>query len=197
LISLNLNLQLTASKIAETVSQQWFAAHTGSCQEKRVAQQLSARNIEFFLPVFRSVSRWKNGLRVLIERPIFPGYVFVNIERSSRIRVVELPGVRSIVGAGREPIPLPREEIEAMRQGIHSRNAEPHPYLNVGDRVTIRAGPLAGMTGIVVRKKNGYRFVLSIDLIMKSVSVEVDVRELECFPAFASNRDFDSWSATR
>jgi transcription antitermination factor NusG len=197
LIAFNSNPQLTASMPVEAVSQQWFAAHTGSCQEKRVAQHLSARNIEFFLPVYRSVSCWKNGLRVTIERPMFPGYVFVKIERSARIRVVELPGVRSIVGAGREPIPLPREEIEALRQGLHLFNAEPHPYLNVGDRATICTGPLAGITGIVVRKRNGYRFVLSVDLIMKSVSVEVDGRVLERFPPLASIRNFDSRSATR
>jgi transcription antitermination factor NusG len=161
-----------------------------------VAQHLSARNIEFYLPVFRSVSCWKNGLRVTIERPIFPGYVFVNIVRSARIRVIELPGVHSIVGAGREPIALPSEEIEALRRGIHLRNAESHPYLNVGDKATIRRGPLAGMTGIVVRKKNRYRLVLSIDLIMRSVSVEIDERELECYPAHPSHRGFGSWSAT-
>jgi transcription antitermination factor NusG len=162
-----------------------------------VAQHLSARNIEFFLPVYRDVSSWKNGLRVLIERPMFPGYVFVKIERRVRVRVVELPGVRSIVGAGREPIPVPTEEIETLLQSIRLRKVEPHPYLNVGDRATIRTGPLSGMTGIVVRRKNGYRLVLSVDLIMKSFSVEIDERELECCPDLASNRGFDSWSTTR
>lgn len=182
---------MTSNKLSSGDSQQWFAAHTGSCQEKRVALHLSARNIEFFLPVHRVISAWKNGLRVPIERPMFPGYVFVKIERGSRVRVVELPGVHSIVGAGREPIALPSEEIEALRQGIHLRNAEPHPYLNVGDRATIRTGPLAGMTGIVVRKKNGYRLVLSVDLIMKSVSVEVDGQELEGFPTLGVSHNFE------
>jgi transcription antitermination factor NusG len=111
--------------------------------------------------------------------------------------VVELPGVHSIVGAGREPTPLPNEEIDALRRGIHLLNAEPHPYLNVGDRATVRTGPLAGLTGIVVRKKNAYRLILSVDLIMKSISVEIDGRELEYCEPLASNRDFNSWSAMR
>ncbi len=179
------------------MSQEWFAAHTGSCQEKRVAQHLSARNIDFFLPVYRDESNWKNGLRVLIERPIFPGYVFVKIERSVRVRVLELPGVRSIVGAGREPVPVPSEEIEILRQCIRCRKVEPHPFFKVGDRATIRTGPLSGMAGIVIRRKNSYRLVLSVDLIMKSVSVEIDERELECLPVIDSDRGFDSWSITR
>ncbi|MGA2099245.1 MAG: UpxY family transcription antiterminator [Candidatus Acidiferrum sp.] len=164
---------------SELGSQRWFAAHTRSCQEKRVAQHLSARDIEFFLPVFRKVERWKNGLRVPIERPLFPGYVFVKVQRNERVRVLELPGVHSIVGAGREPTALPSQEIEALRRGIHSLNVEPHAYLSVGDRAKIQNGPLQGMTGIVVRKQNGSRLVLSLELIMRSVSVEVNQIDLE------------------
>jgi transcription antitermination factor NusG len=87
--------------------------------------------------------------------------------------------VHSIVGTGKDPIPLPHFEIETLRRGIDHLKIEPHPYLNVGEKATILRGPLAGMTGIVVRKKNGLRFVLSLDLIMKSVAVEVDAADLE------------------
>jgi transcription antitermination factor NusG len=157
----------------------WFAAYTFSCQERRVAQHLSSRDIEFFLPVYRTVSRWKNGLRVPIERPLFPSYVFVKIGRYDRVRVLELPGVHSIVGAGREPTPLPNEEIEALRRGLHSLDAEPHPLLKSGEKVFIRKGPLGGLTGIVDRQKNSNRVILTLDLIMKSISVEVDEQDLE------------------
>lgn len=168
-----------SNEMSTPVSPEWFAVYTHSCHEKRVARRLSIHEIEYFLPVQTNVNRWKNGLRVKIERPLFPGYVFVKIQRTERVRVLELPGVHSIVGRGREPIPLPGDEIEALRQTIHLMNAEPHPYLNVGDRARIRSGPLEGMTGIIVRKKNGCRLVLSLDLIMKSVAVEVDGLELE------------------
>jgi transcription antitermination factor NusG len=173
---------VSASKPAEPHSPQWFAAYTCSCQEKRVAQHLGARNIDFFLPVYRKVSRWKNGLTVPIERPLFPGYVFVQIDRSERVRVLELPGVQSIVGAGREPIPLPSHEIEMLRLSSDPLRVEPHPYLSlsVGDQARVSRGPLAGMTGVVLRKKNGCRLVLSLHLIMKSVSVEVN--ELDLHP---------------
>jgi transcription antitermination factor NusG len=160
-------------------SQQWFAAYTCSCQEKRVAQHLSARNIDYFLPIYRKERRWKNGSRVAIDRPLFPGYVFVKVEENERVRVLELPGVHSIVGAGRKPTPLPTQEIELLRQGVHLLNTEPHPYLNVGDRARVRGGPLKGMRGMVVRKKNGLRFVVSLETIMKSISIEVDEEDLE------------------
>ena len=95
--------------------------------------------------------------------------------------------MHSIVGFGRDPIALPEEQIEAMRQGLHGLNAEPHPYLSVGAGARIRRGALEGMTGIVVRKKNGFRFVLSLDLIQKSVSVEVDESNLEAIPGSRDN----------
>jgi transcription antitermination factor NusG len=170
---------LFSNELSTVVSPEWFAVYTHSCQEKRVAGRLSIREIEYFLPVQTNMNHWKNGLRVKIERPLFPSYVFAKIKRTERVRVLELPGVHSIVGRGREPIPLPGDEIEALRRTIHLLNAEPHPYLNVGDRARIRSGPLEGMTGIIVRKKNGCRLVLSLDLIMKSVAVEVDGLELE------------------
>ena len=157
---------------------QWFAAYTHSCQEKRVAQHLSTRRIEFFLPVHRNTSHWRNGLHVQIEKPLFPGYVFVKIDRTERTRVLELHGVHSIVGMGREPTPLPYDEIETLRSGTHLINAEPHPFLRTGEKVLIRNGPLKGMTGVVVRQKNTVRVVLTLELIMKAISVEVDAKDL-------------------
>jgi transcription antitermination factor NusG len=158
---------------------EWFAVYTWSCQERRVARHLSARDIEFFLPLYRRISRWRNGLRVSIERPLFPSYLFVKIERKERFRVLELPGAHSIVGTAREPAPLPSAEIEVLRDRIHLLNVEPHSYLNVGDRVVVRSGPLNGLSGIVVRKRNSCRLVVSLDLIRKSISVEVGEQDLE------------------
>lgn len=135
--------------------------------------------IEHFLPVTKTRRRWKNGCTVLVEEPLFPGYLFVRIGRSERTQVLAVPGVHSIVGTGKDPIALPNFEIETLRRSVDLLKIEPHPYLNVGDRATVLRGPLAGMTGVVVRKKNGLRFILSLDLIMKSVAVEVDAADLE------------------
>jgi transcription antitermination factor NusG len=165
--------------LSASATEQWFATYTFSCQEKRVAQHLFTRHIEFFLPVHKKINRWKNGLRMLIESPLFPGYVFVKIDCKERVRVLELPGVHSIVGAGRQPIALPFGEIEALRSGIELLNVEPHPFLKSGEIVHIRKGPLEGMTGIVARQKNSTRVILTLDLIMKSISVEVDGQDLE------------------
>jgi transcription antitermination factor NusG len=170
---------MIATKASGDIMDHWFAAYTCSRQEKRVAQHLSTRRIEYFLPVHRKISLWKNGLRMLIERPLFPSYVFVKIDCNDRVRVLELPGVHSIVGAGRQPIPLPFEEIEALRQSMHLVNAQPHPLLKSGETVLIRKGPLEGMTGIMVRQKNSTRVILTLDLIMKSISVEVNGQDVE------------------
>lgn len=95
------------------------------------------------------------------------------------MRVLEVPSVVSIVGNGREPLPLQHSEIESLRAGLDLRRAEPHPYLNVGERARIKFGPLAGFEGIVVRKTNGLRVVLTLQQIMKSVAVEVEECDLE------------------
>jgi len=160
-------------------SRQWFAVYTTSCHEKRVAEHCQVRDIESFLPTYQSTRRWKNGCTVNIESPLFAGYVFVRVNQTHKVRVLELPGVVSIVGAARQPTPLPDADIEALRSGIHLLKAEPHPCLNLGDKVKIRKGPLAGMMGILVRKKNGPRVVLTLELIMKSISVEIDEQDLE------------------
>jgi transcription antitermination factor NusG len=131
------------------------------------------------MPHYRRVRRWKNRCTKTLDVPLFPGYVFVRIAPAERIRVLEVPSVISIVGRGREAVALPDSEIESLRAGLQLRCAEPHPHLIVGRRARIRGGPLSGMEGVVVRKNNNLRVVLTLDLIMQSVSVEVDGNELE------------------
>jgi transcription antitermination factor NusG len=177
-------------------TRRWFAVYTSSCHEKRVAQHCQVREIESFLPTYRDTRRWKNGCIMKIERPLFPGYVFVRFSPAHRVRILELPGVVSLVGAARQPAPLPDTDIEALRSGLPLLNAEPFPYLNVGDRVKVRNGPLAGITGLLVRKKNSIRVILTLELILKSISVEIDEQDLElAAPRQEStswNSDFDS-----
>jgi transcription antitermination factor NusG len=156
----------------------WYAAYTKPCHEKRVAEHLEIRKIELFLPLYCSARRWNNGC-VPPDRPLFPGYVFVHIPTDERVRVLELSGVVSIVGTMRKPTPLPDEDIERLRSGLHLVHAEPHATLAVGETVRIRRGPLQGMTGVVTRQKNSFRVVLTVDLIMKSVAVEVPLSDVE------------------
>jgi transcription antitermination factor NusG len=152
----------------------WYAAYTCSRHEKRIAQQLEDRGIEHFLPVYRSVRRWKDRKKEL-ELVLFPGYVFVRMELSHRLQVLQLPGVVRLVSFNGRPAPLPADEIEALRNGLaHNVRAECHPFLNVGQRVRVVCGPLAGAQGILVRRRNNSRLVISIEAIMRSVALEID-----------------------
>jgi transcription antitermination factor NusG len=157
----------------------WYAVHTRPSRERRTAEHFEYHGLENFMPHYRVVRRWKNRCTKTLDVPLFPGYLFVRIAPPERIRVLEAPSVISIVGSGREPLALPEFEIESLRAGLHLRHAEPHPHLVVGQRARIRGGALAGMEGVVVRKSNSLRVVLTLDLIMQSVSVEVDGDELE------------------
>jgi transcription antitermination factor NusG len=125
------------------------------------------------------VRRWKDR-RVRLDLPLFPGYVFVRLALRDRLRTLQTPGVVRLVGFGGQPTALPDQEIDALRQGLaRAIRIEPHPYLKVGRRVRVTTGPLQGLEGILARKKNSSRFVISLDLIMRSVAAEIDVAELE------------------
>ena len=166
----------------------WYAVQTRARHEKQVSEQLRSRQVEAFLPLYHSQRRWRNRCRVCLELPLFPGYLFVRIGSHERLQVLQVPSVVSIVSNGRELLAVPDREIEGLRCGLALRNAEPHAYLPIGQRARIIAGPMSGLEGVVVRKKNGLRVVLTVELIMKSVAVEVDDDELE--PVAAPLRQF-------
>jgi transcription antitermination factor NusG len=157
----------------------WYAAYTCANHEKRVAEQLSARPVERFLPLYASVRRWKDR-RVELQLPLFPGCVFVRIALRDRLQDLEIPSVARLVGFNGTPTPLPEAEIEALKAGLEGGvRAMPHPYLKVGRRVRVRGGPLAGMAGILVRHKGRFRVVISVEAIQRSVAVEMDATDLE------------------
>lgn len=165
---------------------QWFALYTTPRHEKQVAELLTHRHIETFLPLYRTTRRWKKSRPIELELPLFPTYVFARVPQQSRSSVLGAPGVLSIVGSARQSWPLPDFEIEALRFGLLERKIEPHPYLVVGERVRIKAGVMAGVEGILVRKKSDLRVVLSLDAIMRSVAVEVDADDIESIYAPAA-----------
>jgi transcription antitermination factor NusG len=115
---------------------------------------------------------------VRLQLPLFPGYLFVRVPLRDQIRVLQVPSVVRLVGFGEHPIALAENEIETLRKGLDGRWAQPHPYLSRGKRLRIKSGPLAGMDGILLRRKGSFRVVLSIDLIKSSVAVEVDAADL-------------------
>jgi transcription antitermination factor NusG len=159
----------------------WFAVYTTCRHEKRVAEHLRIRQIEHYLPLYRSDRKWRDGSKVTLDLPLFPCYLFVRVDRTNRRRVLEVPGALAVVGGtGGGPAPLPQSAINALRAGLVEKRVEPHPLTTVGQRVRIRRGAFAGMEGVVARKKKGsLRVVLTLDLIMQSIAVEVDELELE------------------
>jgi transcription antitermination factor NusG len=163
----------------EPRTEHWYAAFTCSRYEKCVAKQLEERRVECFLPLYRSWRRWKDR-RKQIDLALFPGYVFVRMAWQERLRVLELPGVVRLVNFNGHPAPLPEQDIEALRNALEQRiYAEPHPYLRIGRRVRIVHGPLAGTQGILVRKKDKFRVVISLEVLMRSVAVEVDAADVQ------------------
>lgn len=156
----------------------WYAVYTIPRHEKRLAERFTARSIEHFLPVYRAQRRWKDGSRVNLDLPLFPNYIFVHICAQQRPSVLAVPGTLTIVGNRREPAALLDSEIEALRKAADPTKVEPHPYLVVGQRARITNGPFAGMEGVLLRKKNGLRVVLTLSVIQESVAVELDACDL-------------------
>ncbi|MBS1849833.1 MAG: UpxY family transcription antiterminator [Acidobacteria bacterium] len=159
--------------------EQWYAVYTCSRSEKSVARQLEERRVASFLPLYRSWRRWADR-RKQIELALFPSYVFVHIPWEERLRVLQVPGVVRLVSFDGKPAPLPEQEIEALRNGLEQGVlAEPHSYLRAGRKVRLARGPLAGTEGVLLRKKDKMRFVISLEVLMRSVAVEVDAADVQ------------------
>lgn len=156
------------------LEQHWYAAYTCANHEKRVAQQLAERQVDHFLPLYRTVRRWKDR-RVQLELPLFPGYVLVRLALCVRSRVLQVPSVVRLVGFGGLPAALPDDQVEILRIGLDGQStAVPHPFLAAGCKARIIRGPLAGFEGLLLHRKGHCRFVLSIELIQRSIVVDVD-----------------------
>ncbi len=158
----------------------WFAVYTASRHEKKVALHLEQRAVEHFLPLYRANRKWKDGSRVTLHLPLFPGYLFVRICKSQRGSVLGVPGALALVdGVGGVPASVPDGVVEALRNGIAEGSIEPHCALAIGQMARIRNGSFAGMEGVVLRRKSGLRVVLTLRQIMQSIAVEVSESDLE------------------
>ena len=157
----------------------WYTAYTCSHHEKRIAEHLGGRLIEHFLPLYQTARRWKDRTK-MIQAPLFPGYVFVRIDLRHRLKVLGIPGVVRLVGFNGAPTALPEEQINALRKGLtQNPKAEPCRYFPSGRSVRVKSGSFEGLEGILIRYKGNFRVVLSIELIQRSVSVDVDAASIE------------------
>jgi transcription antitermination factor NusG len=161
----------------------WCVLYTRHQHEKAVAEMLSAKGFEVFLPLYESIRRWKDRTKML-TLPLFPCYVFVRGALTRRLQVVTTPGVHMILFHGEHLAIIPEVQIQAIRRAVEGHfRVEPHPFLKCGERVRVIRGSLEGVEGVLVRKKNLYRLVLSVDMMAKSVAVEIDATDVEAAPA--------------
>jgi transcription antitermination factor NusG len=164
---------------SESAEASWYALYTNARHEKCVAEQIERRQVPCYLPLYRSSRRWKDRRKIL-DLALFPGYVFVRMSLRNKLKVLEVPGVVEFVSFQGRPAVLPDAEIEGLRNRLSlDGNVEPHPYLRRGRKVRVRSGPFEGLEGIIVRRKDRCRLVFSIDLIQRSVAVEVDEADVE------------------
>lgn len=157
----------------------WYAAHTRHQHEKLVARMLANKGFEVFLPLYTEVRQWRDRMKKM-ELPLFSCYVFLRGDLGRRLAILTTPGVHGLVCSAGKLAGIPEEEIEAVRSVVESRIiAEPFPFLKCGDLVRVKSGALRGLEGFLVRKKGQTRLIISVTLLERSVSAEVDASTVE------------------
>lgn len=158
---------------------QWHALYTRHHHEKPIARMLFSKGHEVFLPMYAASRRWQDRIKHL-SLPLFPCYVFIRGGLDRQLQIMSTPGVFSLVGWAGHPAAIPENQIEGLRQmADSSMRIQPHAYLACGDRVRIKSGTLQGLEGILVRKKNVSRLVVSLEMLGRSAAVEIDASCLE------------------
>ena len=153
----------------------WYALRVQQKFEHLIQGLLCEKGYECYVPEYESVRQWSDR-RKTIRLPLIPGYVFCRLEINQRLGVLMTPRVQYVVGLGKVPVAIDDEEMDAVRRVVESgRNLGAHPYLQVGDRVRVERGALAGLEGILMQVKTGARIVVSIPLLQRSISTEIEM----------------------
>jgi transcription antitermination factor NusG len=153
---------------------QWVALQVRPRYEFVTANILRSKGYEEFLPVYATKRKWSDRTKTIVA-PLFRGYVFCKMDKSVKFPVITTPGVIRIVGSSSGTVHIGDDEIETIRMAERSgREVQPWAFFNIGDRVQINAGPLAGLAGVLVAYQNKHRLVISVDLIQSSMAVEVE-----------------------
>lgn len=155
----------------------WYALRIRYQHEAAAAALLALKDFRFFLPTYQTVRRWKDRKK-LLSQPLFPGYLFVEDASDRKLQILNTPGVCSIISVAGTPAVIANDEFACIRRAVESTYpVGPHPFLNEGDTVQVRSGPLAGMEGILVRRKDTCRLVISVQMLGRSAAVEIDSSE--------------------
>lgn len=161
------------------MTEPWYAIYTKFQHEKTAASLLEKKEFDVFLPLYRTIHRWKDRNQMVVL-PLFPCYLFIRAALDRKLDVLRTAGVRWIVENSGYSCTVPDAEIEAVRKICSiGKRFQPHPFLKQGDLVRVWTGPLTGTEGFFLRVKNQYRVVVSVDLLRKSVAVEVDLADLD------------------
>jgi transcription antitermination factor NusG len=158
----------------EPESQNWFALQVRTRWESSTSVLLEGKGYQTLLPTYKMKRRWSGKMRE-VTAPLFPGYVFCQFDAQKRLPILITPGVLSVVSAGRVPLPVDDKEIAAVQTVISSGcQAEPWPYLEVGQRIRIENESFRGLEGILIQFKGNHRLVVSVSLLRRSVALEID-----------------------
>jgi len=168
---------------SEVCDSSWYAVYTRHQHEKIVHQVLTSKGFNSFLPLYATTHNWKDRTKAL-TLPLFPCYVFLKGGIERRLPILTTPGVYGLVSSAGQPAAIPDIEIDAIRRVVDSgARVEAHPYLKCGNWVRVKCGPLAGIEGILVRKKNLSRLVLSVELLGTAAAIEVAAFQVEAINA--------------
>jgi transcription antitermination factor NusG len=174
---------MSAEEFCDGDRNRWFALRVKPRFEKTVANIARNKGYEEFLPLHRCRRRWSDRFKP-VELPLFPGYVFCQLNPEFRLPLLTIPGALHFIGIGRIPAPIDDGEIAALQAAMRSELwAEPWPFLDVGQRVRLEEGPLTGLEGLLIENRKKQRLIVSITLLRRSVAVEVErdwVRPLDC-----------------
>jgi transcription antitermination factor NusG len=178
---------LDAAPASQSGQGDWYAAYTKHQHEKRVADHFTNKGFEVFFPVYAVAHRWKDRTQ-MVTLPLFPCYIFLRTDLERKLDILRTPGVFGLVGNSGRATSIPDGDLDMVRRVTTDRTRiAPHPYVKTGDRVRVCVGPLAGAEGILIKVKNRYRVVVSVELLQKAVSVEVDFSVLERVSGIANS----------
>ena len=157
----------------------WFAVRVRSRFERTAEVSLSGRGFNCLMPSYTITSKWSDRSKTLVK-PLFPGYLFCQFDFGRRLPILTAPGVMGVVSTGSLPTPVHPDEIHALQTVMSSgRNARRHPFLRSGAQVRLNGGPLRGVEGFLVETKGDRRLILTVELLQRAVSVEVDEADVE------------------
>jgi transcription antitermination factor NusG len=149
----------------------WYAIRVRSRFEFVTLAVLGEGGYETFLPSYRGRRAWSDRMKE-VEIPLFPGYLFCRFDAADPYRVLNSPGVVNVVSVGPRPLPVMSRRSRVFRKS--AGRGSPWPFLQVGRRVRVECGPLAGAEGIVLEVKSVCRIVVSLTLLQRSVSAEIE-----------------------